>query len=288
MKSFIYKLRRKLQYYAFDILGAETMSKIYFRIVLKQKLHLDNPQTFNEKIQWYKLFYCPNNPEVIICSDKYRIREYLRKKNLVKYAIPLIGVWERTEEIPWNDLPDKFVLKCNHGCAYNIICKDKNSIDKKKIMSQLDKWLREDFGKFNAEIHYSQIKPRIVCEEYLGDGIDNFLVDYKIHCFNGEPRFVLICSDREGNKSNYNYYDLKWSRLDYSNTQVKEFKRPNSFDEMISISKIIANDFPFIRVDFYEINNQPIIGELTFVPAGGLDETLPKKADYEIGKMLSL
>lgn len=288
MKSFIYKLRRKLQYYAFDILGAETMSKIYFRIVLKQKLHLDNPQTFNEKIQWYKLFYCPNNPEVIICSDKYRIREYLRKKNLVKYAIPLIGVWERTEEIPWNDLPDKFVLKCNHGCAYNIICKDKNSIDKKKIMSQLDKWLREDFGKFNAEIHYSQIKPRILCEEYLGDGIDNFLVDYKIHCFNGEPRFVLICSDREGNKSNYNYYDLKWSRLDYSNTQVKEFKRPNSFDEMISISKIIANDFPFIRVDFYEINNQPIIGELTFVPAGGLDETLPKKADYEIGKMLSL
>ena len=273
---------------AFDILGPVVMSKIYFRIVLKQKLNLKKPRTFNEKIQWYKLYYCPNNEDVIICSDKYRIREYLKRKNLLQYAIPLVGVWKKTDDIPWDNLPNRFVLKGNHGCAYNIICTDKNKLDKKMAIKKLDRWMHEDFGKFNAEIHYSQIKPLIVGEEYLGDGNATFLIDYKIHCFNGKARFVLICSDREGNKSNYDYYDLEWRRLDYSTTDVKPFDCPKSFDEMVRVAEQIAVDFPFVRVDFYEVKGIPILGELTFVPAGGLDETLTKKADFEMGDMLRL
>lgn len=288
MIPLLYRIRRKLQVLAFDIFGPVTMSKVYFRIVLRQKLNIQEPKTFNEKIQWYKLYYCPYSKDVVTCSDKYRIRDYLLKKGLIQYAIPLIGVWKSAAEIVWDELPERFVLKCNHGCAYNIICPNKSEVDKNKVLKQLDKWMHEDFGKFNAEIHYSLIKPLIVGEEYLGDGSSSFLIDYKLHCFNGKAKFVLICSDREGNKSNYDYYDLEWKRLDYSMTDLKPFPCPKSFDEMIYVAEKIAEDFPFVRVDFYEINGKPVLGELTFVPAGGLDDTLTQDADIEIGNMLEL
>ena len=283
-----YKIRRKVQVFANTIFSDETMSRLYFRIVLKQKLSLSHPETFNEKIQYYKLFYCANNPEVIECSDKYRIRNYLGKKGLMQYSIPLLGFWNNANDINWDELPDKFVLKCNHGCAYNIICLNKQNIDKQKTIKQLNKWLKEDFAKFNAEPHYSKIKRGIVCEKYLGDGNSEYLVDYKIHCFNGKPLFVLICSGRAQHSAEYIYYDLEWNKLPYSTTQSSEFKKPECFDEILNICKCISNDFPFVRVDFYVVDNKPVIGELTFVPAGGLDDTIPRDADYEIGKMFDI
>lgn len=287
MNNCVYNLRRKIQMIAGKIFAPEIMSKFYFRVVMKQKLNLQNPKTFNEKIQWYKLNYCLKNKKVITCCDKYRIREYLKEKKIENFAVPIIGFWERTEDIDWNKLPNNFVIKCNHGCAYNIICKDKKNLNQKNTEKLLNKWLKEDFGKFNAEPHYDKIKKGIVCEEYLDDG-NKVLVDYKIHCFNGKPKFVLICSNRFKRKVEYNYYDLDWKELDYSNTKKVFFKKPKSLDKMLEISNIIAKDFPFVRVDFYEINGKPLIGELTFVPAGGLDNTLTKEADIEIGKLFDI
>ena len=287
-REILYRTRRTLQVAAYEITNPVFISKVYFRIVLKQKLSLNNPRTFNEKIQYYKLFYCANDNKIVTCSDKYRIREYLRTKKLEQYSIPLIGFWEDTRDIQWDILPNQFVLKCNHGCAYNIICKDKEQFDKQKATRQLNKWLREDFGKFNAEPHYSLIKRGIVCEKYLGDGSSDFLVDYKVHCFNGKPLFVLICSGRAQHSAEYDYYDLKWNRLPYSTTHSSDFDKPDCLDEMVDISQQIASDFPFVRVDFYVVNQRPIIGELTFVPAGGLDNTLTPEADVEIGKMLDI
>lgn len=288
MNSFLYSLRRNMQVVAFNLFGPETMSKVYFRIVLKQKLNLEHPNTFNAKIQWYKLNYCPYNEDIILCSDKLRIREYLERKQLSKFAIPLIGFWDNAEEINWESLPKQFVLKANHGCAYNIICTNKDVFDKKKATKLLNRWIKEDFGKFNAEVHYSKIKPKIICEMFLQDKNSTCLIDYKIHCFNGKPKFVLICSDREGNKADFDYYDLNWKKLNYSTTYEKSFEIPSAFDEMIHVAEKIAADFPFVRVDFYNTADGPLIGELTFVPAGGLDETLLKEADIEIGKLLYL
>lgn len=285
--NIIYDLRRKLQMIAGNIFSPKFMSKIYFRVVMKKKLNLRNPRTFNEKIQWYKLNYCVQNENVIICCDKYRLREYLREKGLENFAVPLVGYWENSKEIDWDSLPNSFVLKCNHGCAYNIICKDKNNFDKKNAESRLSKWLKEDFGKFNAEPHYDKIKKGIVCEKYLDNGNES-LIDYKIHCFNGEAKFVLICSNRVNRSVNYSYYDLDWTELNYSNTKRNIFSKPRSLNKMIEISNILAKDFPFIRVDFYEVNGEPFIGELTFVPAGGLDNTLTKEADIEIGKLFDI
>lgn len=288
ISDFKYNMRRKIQVLAYRMTSPTFMSRAYFRIVLKRKLNLKNPQTFNEKIQLYKLKYCPNNNIIIECTDKYRIRNYLKEKNLLYYGVPYIGFWNKVDDIPWDKLPNKFVLKCNHGCAYNIICSNKDELDIIEAKKKLSKWLKEDFSEFNAEPHYSHIKRGIICEEYLGDGNSDFLIDYKIHCFNGKPKFVLICSGRAQRSAEYIYYDLNWDELPYSNTESSHFSKPTSFSEMIDVCNVIAKDFLFVRVDFYDINGRPYIGELTFVPAGGLDNTIPYEADVKIGKMFDI
>lgn len=288
--NFLYKLRRKMQYIAVKLFGYYVMSRIFFLIVMKKRLNLKNPVTFNEKIQYYKLFYCSENPLVIQCSDKFRVRDYLMKKGLAENIIPLIGVWENAYDIPWTELPQKFALKCNHGCGYNIICSDKDGMSEKKVKKLLDKWMQEDFGYFNAEPHYNKISKMIICERFIESEPGKLPIDYKVHCFNGKPLFFLVCSDRMGNKSYYDYFDLDWNTLDYSLVRNENvvFEKPETLEEMIRISSIIAEDFPFVRVDFYQSNGKAYIGELTFVPAGGLDNTISRIADLEIGKLFDI
>lgn len=151
-------------------------------------MDLKNPKTFNEKIQWLKLHDYPNNQLVINGADKYKVREYVKKKGLGDILVPLLRHWDRPEDIDWEKLPDKFVLKCNHGCAYNILCNNKNAFDKDDAIKKIKKWMKEDFGAFNIETHYSKIKPHITCEKFLGDCI----VDYKFFCFNGKPEYIYI------------------------------------------------------------------------------------------------
>lgn len=286
----LYKLRRKMQYAAVKIFGDYAMSRLFFLIVMKKNLNLNNPITFNEKIQHYKLFYCRENPLVIQCSDKFKFRDYLKEKGLYENLIPLVGAWKNADDIPWTELPEKFALKCNHGCGYNIICSNKDKMSEKEVKKLLNKWMREDFGYFNAEPHYNKIPKMIICEKFIENEPGKLPIDYKVHCFNGEPLFLLVCSDRKDNTSYYDYFDLNWNNLDYSLVKNNNmlFEKPETFNEMIRISRVIASDFPFVRVDFYQYIGRVFIGELTFVPAGGLDNTLPSEADYEIGKLLHI
>ena len=190
--TFLYKARRSLQAAAHKLLPDSFLSKLYSRIVIGKWPDLDDPRTFNEKIQWMKLYYYPNDPNVIRATDKLAAREFAAEKGAVSPAPRVLGIWDRADKIDWDELPEAFMLKCNHGCAYNIAVKDKNAADKKKISKQLDRWLGEDFGAFNVELHYSKIMDRrIFCEEYLGDCIE----DYKFFCFNGKPQFVYVSSD---------------------------------------------------------------------------------------------
>lgn len=186
--SILYKVRRKGQVIVHRIMPDEFMCKVYSKILLKKKVDLKNPKTFNEKIQWLKIHDFPQNKLVIQGADKYLVRQYVEEKNLGDILVPLLGEWDSAEKINWDQLPDKFVLKCNHGCAYNILCFDKNKFDKKNAIKQLNKWMKEDFGAFNIETHYSQIKPHITCEKYLGKCI----IDYKFFGFNGEPKYICI------------------------------------------------------------------------------------------------
>ena len=287
--SFLYKTRRKCQVVAHKIVPDATMSKVYYRIVLHKKLNLENPQTFNEKIQWMKLYYYPKNKLVICGADKYAVRNYIKAKGYGDKLVPLLGVWDRAEDIDWDKLPDKFVLKCNHGCAYNIVVPNKGKLNKSKTVKQLNTWLKEDFGAFNIELHYSAIRHhRITCEEFLGDSI----TDYKFFCFNGKPHCIYVSNDLIHDRQaqiGFFYLDGKKMPLhrdDY--TDIPKVVFPIFFDEMKKAAEILCEDFPFVRVDFFIANDTWYFAELTFTPSAGMMPFNPEKFDLEWGKMINL
>lgn len=286
--SVLYDIRRKCQVVAHYILPDKFLSKLYFRIVVGKNLDIDNPKTFNEKIQWLKLYSYPYNQLVIRCADKYRVRSYLMEKGLERLLVPLIGDWDNANKIDWDMLPDKFVLKCNHGCAYNIVCNNKKTINKHKIIKQLEKWMNEDFGAFNVELHYSKIKPHITCEEFLGDCI----TDYKFFCFNGKPRYVYVSRDLIHDRQaqiGFFYLDGKkmpMSRNDYVDIPHVEF--PAFFDEMKKVATILSKDFQFVRVDFFLANGRYYFAELTFTPGAGMMPFNPDRFDLEWGNLLKI
>lgn len=287
--SIIYRLRRKLQVLAYKIFSNETMSKIYYKIVLNKKLDLKNPKTLNEKLQWYKLNYFPYNPLVIQCTDKYLVREYIEKKGLGKYLTNLLGAWDNAKEIDWDKLPDKFMLKCNHGCAYNILCSNKKELDIKNVTKQLNKWLKEDFGAFNIEIHYSKIrKHKIICEEFLGEVI----TDYKFYCFNGVPEFFYVSNDLINDRqAQIGFFNIDGSKLplvreDYKS--INEIVLPEFYDEMLETAKELCSDFPFVRVDFFIANNRFYFAELTFTPSAAMMPLKPEEYDYKWGELLDI
>lgn len=287
--SIIYKTRRKVQTVAHKLFSDEFMSKLYYKIVLKEKLDLDKPRTFNEKIQWCKLYYYPQNNLVVKCADKYAVRSHIENKGYGYTLTPLLGNWEDAENIEWKDLPNSFVLKCNHGCAYNIVVPDKNKLNKKETINQLNKWLKEDFGAFNIELHYSKISPRkIICEEFLGENI----TDYKFFCFNGEPKFIYVSNDLIHDRQaqiGFFYLDgtkMPLKRDDY--TDIPEVQLPSFFDEMLNMARDLSKDFPFVRVDFFLANDRYYFAELTFTPGAGMMPFNPKKYDLEWGNMLDI
>lgn len=287
--SRLYKLRRKLQVFASSFLSAEFLSRIYYYIVLKKKLRLKNPVTFNEKLQWLKLNYYPRNVLVVNCADKVKVRDYVKNKGFEFLLTQIYGIYKNTDEINWNGLPNQFVLKCNHGCAYNILCPNKDNFDKVSATKQLSKWLNEDFGKFNQEIHYSQIKERrILCEEYLGDCI----TDYKFFCFHGKPKVMYVSNDLiHDRKAKIGFFNLDGSKYplirdDYAN--LENIVLPPFYNEMVCTAKLLSDNFPFVRVDFFITDNRYYFSELTFTPAGCMMPFNPEKYDYEWGKLIDL
>lgn len=287
--SFLYKIRRKVQVIAYYLVPNKALSKFYFKVVLNKKLNINNPRTFNEKLQWCKLYYYPYNPLVVQCTDKYTVRKYIKSKGFEDTLVPLLGVWDKAKDIEWNKLPNKFVLKCNHGCAYNILCPDRENFDKNKAIIKLNKWIKENFGAFNVEIHYSKIKHhKIICEQYLGDSI----TDYKFFCFNGEPKFMYVSNnlvnDREA-QMGFFYLDgskMHLKRDDYED--IKEIELPAFFNEMKDMAKVLCADFPFVRIDFFLANDRYYFGELTFTPGGCMMPFNPEKVDKEWGDMLDI
>ena len=288
--NFSYALRRKGQTFAYRLFGSKLMARVYYRIVMKKKLDLYNPQTFTEKINWYKLFFCPKNPLVIQCSDKYMVRSYLEQKGLGEYLSELIGVWDDPNLIDWDALPSKFALKNSNGCGYNIVCKDKACLDEKKTKKLLSKWLREHFGYYNVEPHYEAGKKRIIAERYIESG--NLLpVDYKIHCMNGIPKVIQVCDERTASVTKYIYYDMEGHPFDFgkfpseSNMDISE----DMLTEMDRVCRVIALDFPYIRIDFFVNKGNLQIGELTFSPSAGLKPDLKcGNGDLIMGEMLNI
>lgn len=250
-------------------------------------LNIKKPKTFGEKIQWIKLY--GNLEEYSELVDKYKVREIISDKIGVKYLPDLYGVYEDANDIDFDILPNKFVLKCNHGCGYNIICKDKSKLNIVKTRKKLIRWMGEDFYKNAKEIQYKGIKPTIICEEYLEDKTGT-LLDYKYFCFNGKPEFIQVISDR-GIDTRADFYNLDWSfiklRTKLKNSQ-KRFDKPKNLKEMNMLAERLSSEYPFVRVDFYNIDGRIIFGELTFTPGGGVSKFRPIDMDYKIATKIDL
>lgn len=266
----------------------ERISNQFFQR-LGYQLNLDNPKSFNEKIQWLKLYY--HDPLITQCADKYAVRKYVAKKIGKQYLIPLIGIYEKAEDIDFTKLPNKFVLKINNASGRNIICKNKNKLNFQEVRNKLTEWLKPETAHYlyAYEWAYKDIKPKIVCEKYI-EQKNHDLYDYKFYCFHGEPKFIRTFRNR-AIKIEKNSYDINWNRLDVSIgtlNSTKHTPKPKNLKEMISISKKLSQNFPMVRVDLYQTKKQIYFGELTFYPTAGLDKISPLSWDYKIGNYINI
>lgn len=294
--KFIFGVHQKWQQVKFKAVSAlspvapELVSKIRYKNVFGKNPDLKTPKTFNEKLMWLKLNEYADDPLVSQCSDKYAVREYVTKCGLEHTLNELLGAWDHAEEIPWDQLPERFALKCNHGCGYNLICQDKSKLDVKNAVKQLNAWMKDDFWKEYAEVHYRTIPKKIICEKYL-EGKGNALpVDYKIYCFHGEPVYIgnFIERDIVTDEILRGYFDLDWnpSPVFKGEMQPELFERPKTLETMLDYARILAKPFPFVRVDFYEVDGKIYFGELTFTPTGCLATYYTEEAQMKLGEML--
>lgn len=284
---FLYRLRRHVQVLVCKLTSPEFVSKIYFRIILGYKLNLKNPRTFNEKLQWLKLRYWPKCEEAIKCTDKYAVREYMRSIGEERLLNDLLFVWDDPEEIEWEKLPNAFVIKCNHGCGYNILCPDKSKLDINAAKKKLKRWMKEDFSLFNAEPHYSKIKKKIICEKFL----EGEVINYNIYCCNGVPVFLYVADGLgDGVDEHLTYYNMDGTRASFTNRfyRTRDNVLPENFFEMVATAKRIAKDFPMVRVDLFNVAGRIVFSELTFTPGGALNPFSPPEVDLELGDKLDL
>lgn len=269
----------------------EMYLKLRFWVNIGKRLNLKNPQTFNEKLQWLKLY--DRNSEYTKMVDKYEVREYIKEKIGEEYLIPLLGVWDKFDDINFDLLPNQFVLKCTHDSGGLIICKDKSQLDIKAARKKINKCLKRNFYYLTREWPYKNVRPRIVAEKFMVDESGKTPRDYKVHNFNGEPEFVLVCDGRfDKNGMKEDFYDVRWKHMDIKRPGNKNseilHKKPQNFEKMLSYSKFLSKGIPFVRNDFYEIEGKIYFGEITFFPASGFKNFEPEEWDFKFGKMIKL
>lgn len=263
--------------------------KLVYRAVMKRKLNLKNPRTFNEKLQWLKLY--DRNPLYIKLADKYLVRGYIREKCGENYLIPLLGKWNSFDEIDFASLPERFVLKCNHDSGGVIICSDKMEFSMQKAAEKITHHLSRNYYCQNREWPYRDIRRCIIAEKYIGNGED--LYDYKLMCFNGIVKCAFVCSNRgkEGGLK-VTFFDTEWKLLPFERhypAEMRRIPRPKRWEEMVWAAERLAEKIPFVRVDFYETENGKLyVGELTFFPGSGLEEFRPESWDFRLGSWLQL
>ena len=274
-------------------LSPELTCRILFYSAFKRRLDTSNPQTLDEKLCTMKITDYARDPLVSLCADKYRVREYVRGKGLGYILNECYGAYDHASDIDWERLPRSFVLKCNHGCAYNILCPDKQVLNRQETIRTLNKWMREDYWRLNAELNYRGIPKKIICEKYLFSKNGEGIRDYKIYCFHGKPYCMMVCVGREKGKPKFYFFDADWNLLRINPDSIAapagfSIEKPAGTDQMFEYAQILSQDFKFVRVDFYDVDGQIIFGEMTFTPASGMDKNRLPETDRLLGGMLHL
>lgn len=253
--------------------------------------HLNHPRTFNEKLQWLKLN--DRHAEYTQMVDKIDAKKYVASIIGDKYIIPTLGVWNSVDEIEWDKLPNQFVIKVSSDSGGIVVCKDKQTLDIEKAKEKLTNGWGKNYYVHNKEYPYRDLTPRIIAEEYKEDESGYELRDYKIFCFNGEPKILFVASDRQkaGEDTKFDFFDLNWNHLPFTNghPNSKEFiAKPKNFEEMLEIAKKLSVGIPQVRIDLYNCNGQIYFGEITFFHWSGMTAFDPIEWDFKLGKMIKL
>ena len=251
------------------------------------KINLDNPQTFNEKINWYKINY--RNDLMVQCADKVKVYDYVKECGLEHLLIKRYGVYDNLKEIDLNALPEQFVLKNNSDSGGVYVCKNKKDFDKKA--KYVYKRMKKDYSNVKLEWHYKEIEKKLLVEELIKTKDGKAPNDYKIFCFNGEPTFLFVVTDRAKN-CYFDFFDLNWNHFDcyqgYNYNNPNTPQKPDNFEEMLNYARVLSKPFPFVRVDFYNENGKIYFGELTFFHDAGNVPFYPKEYDYKFGEFFDI
>ncbi len=271
-------------------LSDEVYQKMLYRRVTGYKLELDPPRTYTQKLQWIKLY--DRKPIYRTMVDKYAVKQYAAKIIGDDHIVPLLGVWERPEDIDWDSLPNQFVLKTNHDCGGLVICKDKSKLDIETACKKLKKSLKRNYWLAGREWPYKDVPRKIIAEKYIEDSTGG-LVDYKVMCFNGEPKLIEVHLGRYTSNHTQDFYNIDWEKTEIaqkSSGSVSDslIEKPVCYDKMIELSRKLSTGIPHVRVDWYIVDNHLYLGELTFFDASGFDEFIPDKYNYIIGEWITL
>lgn len=272
-----------------NVLSDKKYLKLLFRLRFNKHLNLKSPTTFNEKLQWLKLYN--RKPEYSVMADKYRMRQYVSERLGDNYTVPLIDVWDDPDDIDFDELPNRFVLKCNHNSGLGMcICKDKSKLDIEKVKAELRKGLKQNYYLSGREWPYKNIQRKIIAEQFIEDDAGESLTDYKFFCFNGVPKIMYISKDNAKSPET-DFFDMDFNHLELRtkdpNAPIPPSK-PEQFENMKRMAEILAIDTAHLRVDFYVVNNHIYVGELTFFHNSGFSNIQPEKWATIMGSWIEL
>jgi len=274
------------------VIPDEPYLKVLFQILMKRKLDLKNPVTFSEKLQWLKLN--DRRPEYVTMVDKYAAKKYVAGIIGEEYIIPTLGLWERPEDIEWDKLPNQFVLKCTHDSGGLVICKDKSKLNKKEAIKKLNHGLRQEYFKVWREWPYKDVPKRIIAEKYIEPVSDiNDLADYKFFCFNGEVKAMFVATERQkpGEEVKFDFFDKDYNYLPFrqGHDHAKVIpSKPKNFELMKEKAALLSHGIPHTRIDFYDLGDRILFGEITFFHFSGMVPFEPNEWDLKFGDMLIL
>lgn len=263
---------------------------LYYR-KMNKKIDLENPKTYNEKLQWLKLY--DRKPIYTTMVDKYEAKNYVAERIGEEHIIPTLGVWDKFEDIDFDSLPDRFVLKCTHDSGGLVICKDKSEFDYKKAKKKIKKSLKRNYYWSGREWPYKDVKPRIIAEQYMEDAETAELRDYKFFCFNGEAKMIFIATDRQkkDEETKFDFFDMDYNHLPIVNGHPNSKKvpqKPKNFEQMRILAEALSDRIPHLRVDFYEVDGNVYFGEMTFFHFSGMVPFEPQEWDEIIGSWIDL
>lgn len=290
MKKIIRRFYKILSLWCWDKNPVKA-TEYHYKGSMEKKPNLNKPKNLNEKIMWLKHNTYWENSLVEKCADKYDSREYVMECGYSHILNEVFAVYKTSQEIDWSSLPKKFVIKTTNASKTNIFCTDKEKLDIPKTEKLLDSWLKIKYGRKSAEFHYKNDDPRIMFEKFLGKENGELPADYKFYCFNGEPLYAGVISERETGAMTMSIVDLDFVEMPFLTDKygrAKNLNKPETFGEMIEISKKLSSNFPFVRIDLYDIDGEIIFGEMTFVPGAGVMKYFTEEALLKLGALVEI